>query len=271
MVFIIVFHLGAAGAAYATVVSQGISGVLCLVYIIRKVPVLHLTKDDWCLKSCLLTQQLGVGLPMALQYSITALGTMMVQTSLNMLGSVRVAGYTAAYKIEQIVSQVYVALGTTMATYCAQNMGAGNVPRIRKGFRSATIMGTIYSVAAAALIMTLGKYMTYLFVSGDVKEIVDSVDIYLKCVGAFFIPLAVVNIYRNGIQGMGYGLLPMMAGVAELAGRGIMAVVSAKWKSYIGVCMAGPAAWILADALLIAMYYYIMRHDMKRFEKNGVE
>lgn len=267
LVFIIVFKLGAAGAAWATVVSQGISGILCLIYIIKKVPVLHLTREDWQLKPQLVKQQLGVGLPMALQYSITALGTMMVQTSLNMLGSIRVAAYTAAYKIEQIVSQVYVALGTTMATYCAQNMGAGDVPRIRKGFKTATIFGIIYSVIAGAIMMMAGKYLTYLFISGDVTEIMDSVDIYLKCVGVFFIPLTVVNVYRNGIQGMGYGLLPMMAGVAELAGRGIMAVVAGKWKSYAGVCMAGPAAWVLADVLLITMYYYIMNHDMKRFEK----
>ena len=92
----------------------------------------------------------------------------------------------------------------------------------------------------------------------------NAVDIYLKCVGIFFIPLAVVNLYRNGIQGMGYGLLPMMAGVAELIGRGIVAVLAARKKSYVGVCMASPIAWIFAAALLIVMYFYIMKHDMKK-------
>ena len=94
--------------------------------------------------------------------------------------------------------------------------------------------------------MTVGKYMTYLFVSEDVAVIMDSVDIYLKCVGAFFIPLAIVNIYRNGIQGLGYGILPMMAGVAELAGRGIAAVIAAGQKSYTGECLASPPAWVLS-------------------------
>ena len=91
-----------------------------------------------------------------------------------------------------------------------------------------------------------------------------SVDIYLKCIGVFFIPLAVVNIYRNGIQGLGYGLLPMMAGVAELIGRGVVAILAARRRSYLGVCLASPAAWVLAGGLLLLMYYYIMHVDMKR-------
>ena len=266
LVLIIVFHLGAPGAAYATVISQGVSGVLCLVYIVKKIPILHLEREDWKPKAHLLKIQLGIGIPMALQYSITAIGTMMVQTSLNLLGSGLVAAFTAASKIEQVVTQAYVALGTTMATYCAQNIGAGKVQRIRSGFRSATIMSFVYAVISGILIMTVGKYMTYLFVSGDVAEIMASVDIYLKCVGIFFIPLAVVNLYRNGIQGMGYGILPMMAGVAELVGRGIVAVIAAGKRSYVGVCLASPIAWIFAAALLIVMYFYIMKHDMKKFE-----
>ena len=172
--------------------------------------------------------------------------------------------FTAASKIEQVVTQAYVAMGTTMATYGAQNIGAGNVPRIRQGFKACTILGIGYSFVAATFIMTVGKYMTYLFVSEDVDIIMSSVDIYLKCIGLFFIPLAIVNIYRNGIQGLGYGLLPMMAGVAELIGRGVVALIAAKERSYLGVCLASPAAWVLAGGLLIAMYYYIMNVHMKK-------
>lgn len=262
--FIIVFHMGAAGAAIATIISQGVSGLLCLVYIIKKVPILHMTREDWHPEGALLKRQMQIGIPMALQYSITAIGTMMVQSSLNILGSTLVAAFTAASKIEQVVTQAYVALGTTIATYGAQNMGAGNIPRIRKGFRSSTIIGVVYSFAAAALVMTVGKYMSYLFVSEDVALIIDSVDIYLKCVGAFFIPLTIVNIYRNGIQGLGYGLLPMMAGVAELIGRGVVAIIAARQHSYLGVCLASPAAWVLAAALLLVMYFYIVKFDLKK-------
>ena len=264
LVLIIVFHMGAAGAAVATVISQGVSGLLCLVYIVKKVPMLRLGREDWHPSGSLIKTQIGIGIPMALQYSITAVGTMMVQSSLNILGSTLVAAFTAASKIEQVVTQAYVAMGTTMATYGAQNMGAGNVPRIRQGFKASTIIGIVYAFIAAALVMTVGKYMSYLFVSEDVELIMDSVDIYLKCVGTFFIPLAVVNIYRNGIQGLGYGILPMMAGVAELVGRGAVAVIAAGQKSYLGVCLASPAAWVLAAALLIGMYYYIVKVDFKK-------
>ena len=264
LVFIIVFRMGAAGAAYATVIAQGISGILCLLYIAKKVPALYLHREDWEIDKNLAGWQLKIGLPMALQYSITAIGTMMVQSALNILGSTLVAAFTAASKIEQVVTQAYVAMGTTMATYGAQNIGAGNVPRIRQGFKACTILGIGYSLVAATFIMTVGKYMTYLFVSEDVDIIMSSVDIYLKCIGLFFIPLAIVNIYRNGIQGLGYGLLPMMAGVAELIGRGVVARIAARERSYLGVCLASPAAWVLAGGLLIAMYYYIMNVHMKK-------
>lgn len=264
LVLIIVFHMGAAGAAVATVISQGVSGILCFIYIVKKVPMLHMTRDDWRPSGSLLWTQIRIGIPMALQYSITAIGTMMVQSSVNILGSTQVAAFTAAGKIEQVVTQAYVAQGTTMATYGAQNMGAGNVARIRQGFRASTIIGVIYAFIAAAFVMTVGKYMTYLFVSEDVEVIMGSVDLYLKCIGLFFIPLAIVNIYRNGIQGLGYGLLPMMAGVAELIGRGVVAVIAAGHRSYLGVCLASPAAWVLASLLLLAMYYYIVKIDLKK-------
>ncbi len=264
LALIIIFHMGAAGAAVATVISQGVSGVLCLIYIIKKVPMLRMTREDWRPSGSILQTQIRIGIPMALQYSITAIGTMMVQSALNLLGSTLVAAYTTAGKIEQVVTQAYVAMGTTMATYGAQNMGAGDVSRIRQGFKASTVIGIIYSVIAAALVMTVGKYMTFLFVSEDVALIMDSVNTYLICAGTFFIPLAIVNIYRNGIQGLGYGLLPMMAGVAELIGRGVVAVIAAGQKSYPGVCLASPAAWILASALLIGMYWYIVKKDLKK-------
>lgn len=270
LVFIVGFGMGAKGAAVATVIAQGVSGILCLFYIIAKIPILHLKREDLNVGSTIYKNQLRIGVPMALQYSITAIGTMMVQSSLNILGSTLVAAYTAAGKIEQVVTQAYVAMGTTMATYAAQNMGAGSVKRIREGFKACTVIGVVYSFVAAGFIMTVGKYMTYLFVSEDVDIIMNSVDIYLKCIGIFFIPLAVVNIYRNGIQGLGYGLLPMMAGVAELIGRGVVAVIAGAKRSYPGVCLAGPAAWGLAGGLLIVMYYFIMNVNMRKiFGTNG--
>lgn len=263
LVFIIVFHWGAPGAAWATVISQGISGILCLLYIVKYVPELRLKKSDWKLRGNLVKSQISVGIPMGLQFSITAIGTMMVQSALNMLGSYHVAAFTAGNKIENIFTQAYVALGTAMATYNAQNIGAGKLERVRDGFRKANIIGIGYSIITGIVLVTVGKYLSYLFISDNAAEVIPMVDTYLRCVGIFLIPLHFVNVLRNGIQGMGYGILPMMAGVAELAGRGVTAVIAAEKKSYFGTCMASPMAWIIASALLIGMYFYVMK-DMKK-------
>ena len=267
LLFIIVFHWGAAGAAYATVISQGVSGVLCLVYIAKKMPELRLEKEDFRLSAHIVKMQVGIGIPMALQYSITAIGTMMVQSALNMLGSMAVAAFTAASKVEQIATQAYVALGTTMATFCAQNMGAGKLDRIRRGFRATTWIGVAYSLVFGLLTAFFGKYLTFLFVSSDVQTLMGQVDIYLKCASLFFIALNIVNVYRNGIQGMGYGVLPMMAGVAELLGRGIVALAAGLNRSYLLACLASPVAWVFAGVLLLFMYRVVMKQQEKVFGK----
>lgn len=264
LVFIIIFRLGAAGAAYATVIAQGISGILCLFYIGKMVPALHLHKEDWEMDGSLIGWQLKIGLPMAFQYSITAIGTIVVQSCLNILGSTAAAGFAAASKIEQVFSQAYVALGTTMATYCAQNMGAGKYTRIRKGFKNATLMGFAYAIVTGVIIFFGGKYMTVFFVSENLNQIMGYVDIYLRCVSVSFLPLVIVNLYRNGIQGMGYGLLPMTAGIAELIGRSGAALIASHFGSYMGICLASPAAWVLAGTLLIVMYFKIMKGKKDR-------
>ena len=264
LVFIVVFHMGAAGAAWATVVSQGVSGLLCLLYIIKAVPELHLFRDDWKYRPYLAKNQISVGIPMGLQYSITAIGAMMVQSALNILGAYAVAAFTAGQKVENIFSQAYVALGTAMATYNAQNVGAGNVQRVREGFRSANIIGVTYAIITGTILIFWGKYFAYLFISDNIDSVLPMVDTYVKCVGFFTIPLHFVNVLRNGIQGMGYGLLPMMSGVAELVGRGVTAVVAAHKKSYVGACLASPAAWIVATILLITMYFYVIKDTERK-------
>ena len=227
LVFIIFFHWGAPGAAWAT------------------------------------GKQISVGIPMGLQYSITAIGTMMVQSSLNILGSYAVAAFTAGNKIENIFTQAFVAIGTTISTYNAQNIGAGKLDRVRQGFRSTDVIGCVYAVVAGFILFFAGKYFSYLFISDNAAVVIPMVDTYLRCVGMFLIPLYVVNCYRNGYQGMGYGLLPMLSGAAELFGRGVMAIIAANKKSYLLACMASPFAWIVATVLLIVLYFYVMK-DMKK-------
>lgn len=270
LVFIIVFHMGVSGAAWATVVSQGISGLLCLVYIGKAVPELRLARDDWRFRKNLARNQIGVGIPMGLQYSITAIGTMMVQAALNILGSYPVAAFTAGNKIENIFTQAFVAQGTAIATYNAQNTGAGRLDRVKEGFKACHIIGITYALVMGVVLIAAGKYFSYLFISDNIEGVLPMVDTYVKCVGIFMVPLYFVNVLRNGIQGMGYGVLPMMAGVAELTGRGVTALAASMRKSYLGACLASPVAWIFAALLLVFMYRHVIKDMKKRLRVDEV-
>lgn len=259
LVFVVGFRTGPEGTAYATVISQGISALLCAVYIKRKVPDLHLERSDYRPDFSLMKWEVKLGIPMALQFSITAVGTILVQTALNKLGSVAVAGFAAANRIENLFTQAFMALGTTMATFCAQNIGAGRKERIRAGFRVADGLGIGYAVLTGLLVAFAGKYLTQFFVSDNLGPIMAYADTYLKCVGLTFIPLYVVCVYRSGFQGLGFGLLPMLSGVAELTARSVVALLGGRTGSFLVICLASPAAWVLACLLLLVVYQYIKR------------
>ncbi len=267
LVLIIYVQMGVAGAAYATVISQGVSGVLCLVFIARKVPLLHVKARDFALTSQVAGSQLKLGLPMAFQFSITAIGTMIVQVFLNLLGSITVAAFTAGVKIEQLMTQAFVAEGTAMATYCGQNIGAGKKDRVRQGVRASMIQSVTYAIVIGIILALSGKYMTYLFISEDVEQVFPMVEIYLRCCSGFFIPLSVIFIFRNALQGMGYGMIPMIGGVIELIARVIVAVIAGQKGSYLGICMASPTAWIAAAVYLVAAYLVLMSQGHGK-EKN---
>lgn len=270
LVLIIVFDMGVAGAAVATVASQGVSGVLCLLYIARKVPVLkigrqHLALEPWCVRN-----QLSIGIPMALQFSVTAVGTIMVQVALNMLGSVIVAAYTVACKVEQVVTQVFGAMGMTMATYAAQNRGVGDLERIRKGEKIALGMTAVYSVVIFALLQAVLPWIVKLFVAGNVGEILAYVRIYITICGVFFLPLGMIFIYRNVMQSCGYSFWPLMGGVVELVCRAVVAVIAANFLSYEGVCAANASAWCVTGIFLWLCYRSTMK-KMIRKQEAGME
>lgn len=259
LVFIIVFKMGVAGAAWATIISQGVSGVLSLIYILKKVPTLqiekrHLVPDAWCIRN-----QLSVGIPMALQYSITAVGAIMVQAVLNMLGSTIVAAYTVSCKVEQFVTQIYGAMGMTMATYAAQNRGIGDMERIKRGSKIAFWMSTVYSVVIFIALEAALPWVVRLFLTGDLTEVLGYVRIYITICGIFFTPLGMIFIYRNVMQGCGYGFLPMMGGVVELVCRGIVAVIAGYFLSYEGVCSANASAWCITGIYLWISYRHMMK------------
>lgn len=265
LVFIINFKMGVAGAAYATIFAQGVSGIWCLVYIWRKVPILHPEREDWRLNPADTSKQFGLGIPMALQYSITAIGAIMVQSALNMLGAIAVAAVTAASKVEQILTQFFLAMGTTMATYSAQNMGIGDLKRVREGTRTAAILSYIYAIVAGVCSVLLMPYAIVLFVSGsDIASVTEYAMIYIKIVAPFFIPLSAIFVYRNTLQGQGYAMAPTMAGVVELISRVFVAFLAVKFQSFVGVCAANVVAWIMAGGYLWIVYEILMRKSEKR-------
>ena len=258
-VLIVYGHMGVGGAAYATIISQGLSGVLCLIYIIKRVPTLHIRPEHCRLESQCVKNQLTVGIPMALQFSITAIGTILVQAALNLLGSTVVASYSVSCKVEQLVTQPFAAMGVTMATYCAQNRGINDLNRIRKGVKAANIMSGVYAVLVYGLVYIALPYIVPLFISEQVEMVCGYARTYITICGMFFIPLGMIFIFRNALQGCGFGFMPMMGGVVELLSRGIVAFAAAHLMSYVGVCFANASAWLTAGIFLWIAYHFLMK------------
>ncbi len=265
ILFIAGFEMDVAGAAYATIISQGVSGVLCLLYILFAVPAVRINKRHWKPDGQCVKNQLMVGLPMALQYSITAIGTIMVQSALNLLGSTVVAAYSVAGKVETFVTQPFGAMGTTMATYGAQNRGVNDLDRIKKGVKSATIMTVIYAVVIYGVMLLVLPYMVRLFINeAEVAAVYGYVWDYAILCGAFYIPLGLIFVYRHVLQGCGFGVLPMMGGFVELICRGVVAFLAAYYMSYIGVCMGNVAAWSITAIFFVILYMVLMKYMQRR-------
>ena len=257
---VVVLKMGVAGAAYATVFSQLISGIGCLLYIVFKMPELRLSKKEFFSFRGYVLKELRIALPMAFQFSITAIGGMLVQRSLNKLGSVTyVAAFSAASKIENVIMQFPVSLGVTMATFGAQNMGAKRIDRIKEGVRKVDLIAVLYAVPVGILSIFLGRYMAMLFLKEDIEAVIPGVQLYLNCAALFLIPLSAIFIYRNLLQGMSFSFLAMMAGVMELLMRIVVAVLAGHKKSFFGICMASPLAWLGAGVFLVIAYTVVMR------------
>ena len=263
--FIVIFHMGVEGCAYATVIAQGISALLCLVYIIKKFPVLRLKKEDFRFSVNTVKKLLGLGIPMGLKFSITAIGTIIVQGAINVYGAVYMAGFSAAGKIQNIICTVFVAFGATIATYVGQNRGAGKMDRVKQGVRLTQMMILVCSVVLMAVIHFFGKYMIFLFIDPAETEVLHAAEIYFNIVSWAYPFLGSIFLYRNALQGMGYGFVPMMGGVFELVARAAIVFVAAANAGFAQVCMSDPAAWIAALIPLIPYYIWVMR----KAEKSG--
>ena len=255
LVLIINFKMGVAGAAYATVISQGVSALLCVIYTYKKYKILRLKKEDFKVKKKYYRKHLKVGIPMALQFSITAIGIMTVQSAINIFGSTVIASYAAASKVLQLVMQPATTLGVTMATYCGQNIGAKRYDRIKLGVKKCVQISIITSLISAMVLIFLGKYFVMMFVSNPDAEILSYAQQVLNISAIFFIPLGLIFVYRNALQGIGDSFIPMMAGVYELVARAVVAFTLPKVLEFMGICLADPVAWFAAVIPLAYTYY----------------
>jgi putative MATE family efflux protein len=264
LLFILTLQWGVAGAAYATIFSQAVSGILCLVVIMKKYEILHLKKSDWKLDGMYVKNLLNMGLPMGFQYSITAIGSVILQSSVNTLGSVAVASMTAGTKISSFVVCPFDALGSTMATYGGQNVGAGKLDRLPKGIWTAGLLGTVYSLVILGVLSLGGRYLIYLFVSADETVVIAQAHHFLIINASFYVALAFVNIVRFMIQGMGFSGFAVFAGVFEMFARALVGLFLVPRFGFTAACFASPLAWIFADAFLIPAFYLCLRKLQKR-------
>lgn len=259
LVMILVFEMGVAGAAWATVISQGISGILCLLYIRKRYEVLRIAGDEWRVDAECMKKLCNMGIPMGLQYSITAIGSVILQTAVNTLGSMAVASVTAANKVGMFFCCPFDAMGSTMSTYAGQNLGAGKLKRVTKGLMSCCQIGLVYAICAFLILFFFGSKIALLFLDADEVAILDNVRLFLTICSAFYFPLALVNIIRFTIQGLGYSKLAILAGVCEMIARALVGAFLVPAVGYIGACFASPVAWIFADLFLIPAYICVMK------------
>lgn len=259
IVLILAFGMGVAGAAWATVISQLVSGAACLFYMVRRFDILKMSKDEWRVDANCVGVLCNMGIPMGLQYSITAIGSVILQAAVNSLGSASVAAVAAGSKISMFFCCPFDAMGSTMATYAGQNMGAGKLERISQGMKSTCLLGFGYSILACIVLVCFGGAVALLFVSPGETEIIQQVSWFLAANSAFYFPLALVNIVRFTIQGLGFSKSAIFAGVCEMLARSIVAIAFVPIFGYAAICFASPAAWVFADLFLILAYLYIMK------------
>lgn len=263
---IIVLGWGVAGAAIATVFSQGVSSVLCYIYMNRKYEILKTTPSERRFRSDIARQLLGIGVPMGLQFSITAIGSIMLQSANNALGTACVAAFTAAMRIKMFFMCALDSLGIAMATYSGQNYGAGKPIRIWQGIKSSYVMMLVYVAAINIIIWCFAEKFALLFIDPSETEVIKDTALFLHINLSFFPLLGSLIILRYTIQGAGYTKLAMFSGVSEMIARIMVSLVVVPLFGYLGVCYGDPTAWLFANLFLIPAFIYVYRR-LKRIAR----
>lgn len=257
------------GPALATVFSQGVSAILCYFYMKKHFPILQMSEDERGFDKKKAKILCMMGIPMGLQYSITAIGSVVLQTAVNSLGSLAVAAVSTANRVSLFFCCPYDALGGTMATYAGQNVGAQKLDRVREGVKLANLIGFAYAAVAFFILYLTGDKLALLFMDGSETEIIRQVHQFLIINGAFYCFLTMVNVVRFAIQGMGFSGLAILAGVCEMVMRTIVGFFLVPLFGFLPVCFASGAAWIAADLFLLPAFYYCLRKLKQRFEQES--
>ena len=264
--FIVVLKMSVCGAGYATITAQGISAVLCFIYMFKKFDILQISKHD-CRPDAKTTWQLiSIGIPMALNYSLIAIGSMILQSAVNVFGSSVVASFTAASKVEQISTQTLPALGTTMATYCGQNLGAGQYKRIFKGMQLGLLIGLCSAGLASIICAGFGKHLVPIFLNNPTDKVLSYASQYLNTISCFFIFLSFIYLYRTALQGLGKSIMPMISGIFEMICRIGTVILLLHPFGYWTVRLASPIAWIGAGVPLLIAYLIWKRQMIKKHQ-----
>lgn len=270
LLFILVFGWGVMGAAIATVFSQGVSAILCYVYMNRKFEILQSTSKERKFQPRLAKTLLYIGVPMGLQFSITAIGSIMLQSANNALGTACVAAFTSAMRIKMFFLCPLESLGIAMATYSGQNYGAGKPERIWLGIKASCGMMLIYVAVTFVILMFGAKSLALIFVDPSEVEILNNTELFLHVCCTFFPMLGLLCILRYTIQGVGYTNLAMFSGVSEMIARILISIYAVPAFGFMAVCYGDSMAWVAADLFLIPAFIYVYRRLKKQVFTNPV-
>ena len=265
--FILSFHMGVSGAAIATVLSQAVSGFLCLFAVKRSFPVLKTSPSERHLSRSDAAELLRMGIPMGLQWSIVAIGSMIMQGANNSLGTKYVSAFTAGAKIKQFVLCPFDALATAVSTFVSQNYGAKKTKRIHKGIGEGAMAGVVYGIAAGLVMIFLGRKLCLLFLNAGSTEELDFAALYLRRMGYCFWVLGILNVFRMGIQGMGFANRAMIAGLMEMAARTFVSLTFVGKFGYDAITVADQSAWFSATAYVVPMCLHSLHEIEDTFRK----
>lgn len=257
--FILVAGWGCAGAAFATIAAQAISGILCLIVIIRRMEVLWLSKENRVVRGDSITELLQMGLPTGLQFSITAIGSMVMQSANNGLGGDYVSAFTAGAKLKQFTMCPFDAIATSVSVFCSQNYGAGKIDRIHKGLRQGIAVGVGYGLFAVLILIFAGRPLSMIFVSKDASGVLDASAKYLRCMGYFYWSLGILNVTRMVTQGLGHSGRAFFSGVMEMIARTIVSLGFVEAFGYTAICFADQTAWIAACCYIAPTCLYCLK------------